>query len=247
MYRAYGSCCVGEKKLNNPLYIAVEKYDILPIDKKTFLGKYPNSKKIIPYEPFEFYIERKLYMHNMGHAICAYLGMLLGIRYISGAIKKPIIRLIVMGAMEESVRMLAKKYKYDYDILYLHMMDLIYRFQNPELKDSLVRIGRDPLRKLQPNDRLVGALNECLKMNIEPINICAGIAAAILFHIKEMKYENSEKQCKYILEAVCKINLQSKYAQYILTFYSLLLNKDKVDKILETIDCFYKERIGNII
>ena len=29
---------------------------------------------MVPFEPFDFYIKRKLYVHNMGHATCAYLG-----------------------------------------------------------------------------------------------------------------------------------------------------------------------------
>ena len=38
-------------------------------------GEIPDIKNMVPYEPFDFYIKRKLYVHNMGHAICAYLGL----------------------------------------------------------------------------------------------------------------------------------------------------------------------------
>ena len=64
-----------EMKAGNPLRICAEKYDFLPVDKAAFKGEIPDIKNMVPYEPFDFYIKRKLYVHNMGHAICAYLGL----------------------------------------------------------------------------------------------------------------------------------------------------------------------------
>ena len=60
-------------------------------------------KNIIPISPFRFIIERKLYVHNMGHAVCAYLGSLKGYTYICEAIADPEIRVIVREAMTESI------------------------------------------------------------------------------------------------------------------------------------------------
>ena len=57
---------------------------------------------MVPFEPFDFYIKRKLYVHNMGHAICAYMGDLLGLEYIYEAIAVPHIRILVQNAMLES-------------------------------------------------------------------------------------------------------------------------------------------------
>ena len=64
-----------EMKAGNPLRICAEKYDFLPVDKAAFKGEIPDIKNMVPYEPFDFYIKRKLYVHNMGHAICSYLGL----------------------------------------------------------------------------------------------------------------------------------------------------------------------------
>lgn len=62
-----------EMKAGNPLRICVEPYDFLPVDKAAFKGEMPKIKNMVPFEPFDFYIKRKLYVHNMGHAVCAYL------------------------------------------------------------------------------------------------------------------------------------------------------------------------------
>ena len=41
---------------------------------RVFKGEIPEITNMVPFEPFDFYIKRKLYVHNMGHATCAYLG-----------------------------------------------------------------------------------------------------------------------------------------------------------------------------
>ena len=62
----------------NPLKIAVEEYGVLPVDRAAFKGEVPEIKNMVPFAPFHYYIERKLFIHNMGHAVCAYFGSLLG-------------------------------------------------------------------------------------------------------------------------------------------------------------------------
>ena len=37
-----------------------------------------------------------------------------------------------------------------------HVSDLLHRFKNRNLKDTIHRVGRDLLRKLEPDDRLLG-------------------------------------------------------------------------------------------
>lgn len=60
-----------EMKAGNPLRVCVERYGFLPVDKAAFRGEIPEIKNMVPYEPFDYYIRRKLYVHNMGHAVCA--------------------------------------------------------------------------------------------------------------------------------------------------------------------------------
>ena len=71
-----------DMKQGDPLRICTERYSFLPVDKAAFKGEIPEIADMIPFEPFDFYVKRKLYIHNMGHAVCAYLGMLSGSEYI---------------------------------------------------------------------------------------------------------------------------------------------------------------------
>ncbi|MBM3459313.1 MAG: hypothetical protein FJX77_12380 [Armatimonadetes bacterium] len=59
--------------------------------------------------------------------------------------------------------------------------DLDLRLRNPQLPDAIARVGRDPLRKLGPEDRLVGAARLCLAEGVPPDPILVGIAAALRY------------------------------------------------------------------
>ena len=62
-----------------------------------------------------------------------------------------------------------------------HTRDLLQRFTNQALGDTIFRLGRDPLRKLAPKDRLVGAARLAEKAGIAPNALSWGIAAGYCF------------------------------------------------------------------
>jgi mannitol-1-phosphate 5-dehydrogenase len=69
----------------------------------------------------------------------------------------------------------------DADEQYEHVADLLRRFRNRRLGDTVFRLGRDPVRKLASNDRLVGAALLVLETGGEPDALSWGIAAALRF------------------------------------------------------------------
>ncbi len=169
----------------DPLLVRAEEYPILPCDRDAFVGEVPEIKNVIPVSPFRFIIERKLYIHNMGHAVCAYLGMYKGYEYISEAIADPEIRIIVREAMTESAVALAKRFAMPFDELIEHTNDLIRRFGNTALGDTCARVGADIPRKLANADRLTGASLSVIEAGGHPAYIAAGAAAALAKQIKE--------------------------------------------------------------
>jgi mannitol-1-phosphate 5-dehydrogenase len=146
-----------EMKDGEPLRVCVEKYGFLPVDKAAFKGAVPDIPGMVPFEPFDFFIKRKLFIHNMGHATTAYLGGLKGVDYIFEAIDDPEIRTLAQNAMLESALALSRRYKVDLAGIQLHITDLLGRFTNAALKDTCARVGGDPARKLSPADRLIGS------------------------------------------------------------------------------------------
>jgi mannitol-1-phosphate 5-dehydrogenase len=65
--------------------------------------------------------------------------------------------------------------------LEVHIDDLIYRFRNKALRDTIFRVGQDLVRKLGPDDRFVGIIRLAQKLNL-PINkILRAMAFAFSF------------------------------------------------------------------
>jgi mannitol-1-phosphate 5-dehydrogenase len=168
-------------KNEQPLLIQVEPYCELPVDAAGFRGPIPDLTGLKPFAPFAFYIKRKLYLHNLGHAVIAYLGWLRGHATIAEAILDPAIQPLVRQAMGESAAALAKGYQVPPDELEAHVEDLISRFANRRLGDTVFRVGRDPLRKLAADDRLAGGLRFVLEQDLQPLAIALGLAAGLLF------------------------------------------------------------------
>lgn len=176
---------------DNPLRVAVEEYGVLPVDRDAFKGDVPPVKNMVAHSPFRFYIERKLYLHNMGHAVCAYLGSYTGHEKICTAISDPTIRVIVTAAMTESAVALSEKYGTSVAPIMEHAADLIRRFANVALGDGCARVGADIPRKLAPSDRLTGGAMNVISTGATPIFICVGAAAALFKYMKDAKLDMS--------------------------------------------------------
>lgn len=183
-----------ERRTENPLGIWVEPYCQLPVDVAVWKGQMPDMKNLVPYTPFDYYVDKKLFIHNMGHALTAYLGQLSGYTYVWEAINDQVIKKLALKAMGESAQALARKYDQSLDSLLDHVEDLLYRFANPHLGDTIARVGKEPIRKLGAKDRLIGAANCCLEQGIKPETIACGIAAALLFEDKKDEAFNNLKK-----------------------------------------------------
>ena len=70
----------------------MEPYCTLPVDRAAFRNSIPEIRGMVPSEPFAYFIQSKLYLHNMGHAVAAYMGMQKGIEFIWQAMEDAEIR-----------------------------------------------------------------------------------------------------------------------------------------------------------
>lgn len=170
-----------ELQAQDPSLIVVEPYKELPVDAAGFVGPPPEIVGMQPVAPFAFYTERKLYMHNAGHAVLGYLGYQKGYVYGYEALQDPEIIAAVRGAMQESQQALEKKYDMAEGAITPYLEDAVARFHNRALGDTIFRLARDPIRKLAPNDRLIGAALNALEQGVQPVNLVRGIAGALRF------------------------------------------------------------------
>lgn len=180
-----------EDRLIHPAAIKVEPYKFLPFDGEAIKSDFPQIPNLIwePSVDFDYYSDRKLYIHNMGHCVTAYLAEYKAYEFTWQAIYDSEIRYIVRSAMLESAMALSKKYNQDLSKLVLHIDNLLMRFANKATKDTNERVGRDPVRKLKADDRLLGALRTCLDQGIDCKHLSLGVAVGLKKLEQESAFE----------------------------------------------------------
>jgi mannitol-1-phosphate 5-dehydrogenase len=143
-------------------------------------GEFDSQPPFKGVDNFPASIEEKLYILNCGHAVCAYMGFQKGYQYIHEAMADETIHRAVIGAMLEGQR--ALHCKHGRTLHYGNLInELLVSFSNAALMDTIARVGRDPVRKLQSDDRLIGPAKLAYRYGIEPTYLIQGCAAALSF------------------------------------------------------------------
>lgn len=173
------------EKSEDILKVRVEEFNEWIVDKTQFKGEIPVIDGMTLTDNLMAFIERKLFTLNTGHAITAYLGILKGYKTIKESIEDTDIRKSVLEAMEESGEVLIRRYQFDREKHEKYIQKILSRFENPYLVDEVVRVGREPLRKLSYNDRLIKPLRGTLEYNTKNESLICGIAAALNYRNNE--------------------------------------------------------------
>ena len=236
-----------EMKAGNPLRVCVERYGFLPVDKAAFRGEIPEIKNMVPYEPFDYYIRRKLYVHNMGHAVCAYLGLYTHREYIYEAIEDSCIQNIVQNAMLESALALSKAYQMPVELLVRHFQDLLSRFKNQALKDTCARVGGDPKRKLSHTDRLIGSSLLCLEQGVQPVFISVGTAGAVYEYIREAGAQQCVKEARQVLSMISDLEKDSPLLDLVLPLYQRYVDGVSVREIMGCAERLREQELKEVI
>lgn len=165
-------------------------------------------------------IEEKLYILNCGHAVCAYLGYKRGYKYIHEAMADESINRAVVGAMLEAQRALQCKHgrTLHYGAL---INDILASFSNAALMDTIARVGRDPVRKLQSDDRLIGPAKLAYRYGVETTYLIQGCAASLSFA------EQGDPQAAELQKLI-----KERGVEYSLDFISQLRSWNPISKLI---------------
>ncbi|MCL1921940.1 MAG: hypothetical protein FWG50_12855 [Kiritimatiellaeota bacterium] len=133
--------------------------------------------------PFE---EAKLYGHNAIHAALGFWGRRLGVASLADLRRDALTMALARQAFVDEIgAALVKKHAHLNDPLFTpegfaaYADDLLGRITNPFLADTVERAIRDPLRKLGADDRIFGAIRQCLAMGIEPVCLAHAATTAL--------------------------------------------------------------------
>ncbi|TVQ98020.1 MAG: hypothetical protein EA403_14535 [Spirochaetaceae bacterium] len=170
-----------EVRAEQPLLVVADGYHKLPYDGPARRAPQPPIEGMYPVSDFAAEGERKLFVYNMAHAALAYLGAPLGYTWVHETFGDERAMAVFNGALDEACAGLlrARPEAFTEADLEETKADIRLRFANGMLKDTIDRVGRDPIRKLGRNDRLIGCALMCREAGIEPDNIIEICAAAL--------------------------------------------------------------------
>lgn len=205
----------AEEGETDPLAVTVETFSEWIVDQTQFVGDIPAIPGMECTDNLMAFVERKLFTLNTGHLITAYLGVLAGHETIKDSIEDAAIRADVTAAMQESGEVLIRRYGFDADAHAAYIQKILGRFANPYLRDEVDRVGRQPIRKLSPQDRLIKPLNGTLEYGLPNGHLLKGIAAAFLYkndddpQAVELQAMFVEKGFKKTLAHYSELNIDS--------------------------------------
>lgn len=199
------------------LLVYAEPYNTLILDGKAFRNPKPKVKGLAYKDNMKAWVDRKSFIHNLGHAALAYLGYLYdpGLHYTWEALENKALRDDVRNTMLEAAAGLVKKYPKEFTFRNLeeHTDDLLQRFANRHLGDTLFRVGCDLYRKLGPADRLAGAIRMAMDVNTPYDKILYTLVAGIYFRATDEKgnmlpsdqefHQRYKSQIDAVLREVC--------------------------------------------
>lgn len=214
----------------DPLTVNVQDFWELPIDAARIKGTLPYIQGMKLVQSFEGFLERKFYTYNAANGTVSYLGYRKGYEKIADAAHDEEILKILKGVYEETGRALSSKHKFPFEDQLAFASTSLKKLQDYTIVDFIERNARDPIRKLGPDDRLVGSARMVLEYGIIPENIATAIAAALYYDnpldtiALELKRVRENNGIDYVLENICKIDPLGQLA---------LLIKEKIVKLQE--------------
>lgn len=173
-------------------------------------------------DDLEKYLQRKIYIINNGHAVSGYFGQQKGYDTLQQVLNDPELLEEVKGAMMEAASALNKKYGFPMEELeeYMDTM-MIKRWTLPGVTDEILRISREPIRKISPNDRILGPARQCEAYGLDNSKLLKAIAYAL-------KFENPDDEQAVELQEFIKNN----GVEAAITKYTELQPEDRMYQVI---------------
>ncbi len=175
----------------DPLAVYAEPYNDLIVDEIGFINGVPKIKGLAPKKNMKAWVDRKIYIHNMGHAVLAYQANFTNpsLKYTWEALENEQIKTVTKNAMTQSAEILMaiSLDEFTKEELTMHIDDLLDRFSNQALGDTIFRVGCDLSRKLNSDDRLMLPILEGFKKGVNYSLILESWVKACYFSAKDEK------------------------------------------------------------
>lgn len=206
----------------DPLVVNVQNFWELPFDASRIKAPMPEGMICLkPIYEFTGFLERKFYTYNAANGTTSFVGALLGHKYISDAAHDERILNLLDGVYKETATALSKKHEFPFEEQWAFTRTSLNKLQDRNIVDYIERNARDPIRKLGPDDRLVGSAKLCLEYGVKPESLCTAIACAMYYEqptdefAVELKRMREQEGVDAIISKVCKIDVNGELATLI--------------------------------
>lgn len=146
----------------DPLQVFAEPYNTLILDRKGFKGEIPEIPELALKENMKAWVDRKAFIHNLGHATAAYVGHHKHprVKFLFEVLEDKEVLNFTREVMQEAAQALMTIYPGEFTVVQLneHIDDLLSRFRNRKLGDTIFRVGSDLQRKLGADDRFMAPI-----------------------------------------------------------------------------------------
>ncbi len=162
------------------LAVEVESGFDFKIAEEGWVGEPPGVEGFELVPDLVLHRKKKLWLVNGLHAAAAFLGLRAGHDSIAEAVSDPTIRNRLDEMVETMARVLATEFGHRSGAeLTGYGRSNLDRFAVSALTDPVRRVARHPLRKLGPDERLVGPAREAARMGLPTGALCDAIAAGL--------------------------------------------------------------------
>lgn len=183
---------------------------------------------------FDDRMAEKLWLFSSGHAAAAYLGWHAGCETLDEAMGRPPIRDAVAAVLEEAGR--AFEFYLEFrpgsePIPPRSPEETLDLYVDPDLRDPVVRVGREPRRKLGHDDRLIGPAVAAMAAGFRPVALAEAAAAALGYA------EAEDPQARDLQREVSLLGPEE-----VLATVSILDTRDELTRLI--CDCFRDRAAG---
>jgi len=188
---------LGDVRGDLPLTFVGDQPAWIDVDGSALAGPPPAVLGLLVSDDYPGCVRRKLFVFGAGHAAAAYLGALKGYHFVDAAVRDPEIRREVLAALREGGAALGPTACSSW-----HPAAVLQRYGNAALGDKLVRVGREPLRKLGAGERIVGPARAAAAVGVPPRALTPTAAAALV----AANPAGSPSQTRDLLRRVCRLS-----------------------------------------
>lgn len=205
----------------DPLIVPVQDFWELPVDAANILDPRPELQGLIYQDNFAGFLERKIYTYNTGNATIAYLGYLRKLYSLADAANDAFIVSVLDRVYASTNQALSRRHGCSLQEQAAFSEQAKRKYQDHAIIDDVRRHAADPLRKLGPDDRLIGAAKLVSRYDLPLDGIATSIAAALFYDNPEdplalkLKAMRESEGINHILKFVCQIETDGSLASAI--------------------------------